>query len=48
VNADLLAYLHEQFARLHLRLDELMRWTVDADRRLTAIEMAVRQLPPSR
>jgi len=48
MNPDLIAYLHEQFARLHLRLDELVRWTADAGRHLTAIEQAVRQLQPSR
>lgn len=35
---ELLSYLREQFARLHCRLDELSRWTTEADQRFGAIE----------
>ena len=41
---ELLNYLREQFARVHVRLDELSRWTIDADRHLAAIEREIAAL----
>ena len=39
--AEVLDYLRQQFTRVHQRLDELSRWTVEADRRFLAIERSV-------
>lgn len=41
---ELLAYLREQFARVHDRLDELSRWREAADQRLLAIEREIAAL----
>jgi chromosome segregation ATPase len=35
---NVLDYLREQFARVHLRLDDMAQWQAETTRRLTSIE----------